>query len=141
LKHERLSDISAEREAEQVHLGQTERADEVGGVPCHGVDRVRCFTARAGNARVIEEYHGPIGREPIGDGRVPVIQPTPEMLHEDEGRARFGSESSVSKANPVGLNELSWCCHMGVGHHGRHSPDELREGKVAEVNLALPRIE
>jgi len=83
LKYERLSDIPAHREAKEVHFCQAECRDEVGCMPCHGVNGVRCFAGRAGNTRVVEEDYWAFCCKPVGNGGVPMIHPAPEMLRKD----------------------------------------------------------
>ena len=45
-----------------------------------------------------------------------MVHPAPEMLHEDEGNARFGSEPAVGKTNSVRLDMFRGCREMGVRH-------------------------
>src|ERR1700754_4992523 len=83
---------------------------------CHGVDRVGCVAARTGYASVVEEYDWPICRQSIGHRRIPMIQPTSKVLHEDQRSAGLLSEFSVSKRNSVCFEGLSACRHMCLGH-------------------------
>ena len=69
-----LGDHAAHREAEQVDLVETERADERDGVLGHRLDGVRRLAGRGTDAAVVEGDHLVLGGDAVDDPRVPVVQ-------------------------------------------------------------------
>ena len=103
---QRLRDDAAERETEDVHLGETKRLDERRRVGRHLFDRGWHLAARAGNARVVEQDHLPRRREAVGHQRVPVVHRAGEIHVEDEWHATRFAEASVSEPNASRIREL-----------------------------------
>ena len=83
----------------------------------HCVYCVGCFAAGAGYARIVEKYHRPSGRQPIGYRRIPIVESTPKMLQEDKWYACFRAELPICVANAIGFDETSRGGYMSVGSH------------------------
>src|ERR1700688_328907 len=120
-EREGLRDVSADGEAQQIDLRKSERADEIGGVVGHRINRVRRLSGRRGDPRIVEQDDGPMFRKAVGDRGIPVIHSTPKMLHENERHAARLAESAIGEADPVSLDELCRRGFVGVYHCGRAS--------------------
>lgn len=103
---QRLGDAAANREAEHVDRGETERPDERRTVVGHRLDRGRRLTARARHTRIVEEDYLAPRCEAVGDERVPMVQPAAEVLEEHQGRADRLAEAAVGEADAVGFDQL-----------------------------------
>ena len=90
---------------------QTERTDERGDVVGLRLEGVRRLAARAGNSGIVEQNHGAVGAETVGDQRVPVVHSRAKMRQEHQRSAGLGAETALRIAKPPGFDELG-----GRGH-------------------------
>ena len=104
-----LSDIAADRVAEEVKRFETERVDEGQRVMSHRRERPRGGPARAADARVVEQDHLAPARDCVDKRRIPVVEVAPKV-HEKQRRRRAPlgiAEPAVGIGDPVsGLNAL-----------------------------------
>src|SRR3974390_260944 len=116
LKCERLRHVATNRESEKVDLCKAERTDESDGVLGHRLDSLGRIAARSCHARVVEQDHGAISAEPVGNDRIPMIETAAEVLHENQWHTTLLSKLSVGEADSFRLHELCRCCYVGVQH-------------------------
>src|SRR6202040_1853053 len=102
-----LRDVSADGKAQQIDLRKSERADEIGGVVGHRIDRVRGFSGRRGDPRIVDKDDGPMFRKAGGKRGIPVIHSAPKMRHEDERQATGPAKPAICEADFVSLDDLN----------------------------------
>src|SRR6202011_5772173 len=120
---ELLRDEAADRKSESVELLNAQRVDEGSCVVGHLFNRSRNFTARAGDAGVVEQDHFAVLGKSVGQCGIPVIHGPREVHKEEQRHASFLAKATVSEANAGGLNELGRRSLVRVGSHKR-SPSE-----------------
>jgi hypothetical protein len=57
---------------------------------------------------IVEKNHLAVPGQAVGDGRIPIIHGSAEMLVEDERHAVQLAEAAIGETNAVALDELRW---------------------------------
>ena len=115
-QREGLRYVAANRESEDINLGESERTHEHGGVVGHCFDRVRSIPTCSGHASVVKEHHRSVLSESVCDGRIPMVHPTAKVLKEEKGDSRFLPKATVGEPDSVALDETSRSGDMSVAH-------------------------
>ncbi len=110
-ERERLGNIAPYGKTEHIGALQTEPTDEDRDVVGLCLEGARRLAARAGDSGTVEQNHGAVGAETVGDQWVPVVHSRAKMRQEQQRSAKLGAETAVRVADPAGFHKL-----RGRGH-------------------------
>jgi hypothetical protein len=108
---------AADREPEQVDLGEAERLGE-GDHPPGGVgDRGAELAARRTDAGIVDDDHLALGGQRIAQRRIPVVEVAAEVLKHHQRRRARSAEAPERQTHVARVDELR---RRGEMRHGRH---------------------
>src|SRR6266403_1412715 len=119
LQRDFLRHHAADREAEDIHLGQTKCSDEGDRVGAHLLERGRDLARAARDAGVVEQDHLTVASQAIRHRRVPIIHGARVVLVEDDRHPAGLAESAIGEADSVSLYELCRRGLVSMSHYGR----------------------
>src|SRR6202521_3912383 len=106
VRGELLRDEAADRKSESVELLNAERVDKGSCVLRHLFNRSRNFTARAGDAGVVEQDHFAVLGKSVGQRGIPVIHGPGKVHEEEQWDVDRCAEATAREANACRLEEL-----------------------------------
>src|SRR5262245_42394248 len=101
----------------------------------HAGDRVRNLDSGTPETCALEQDDLSASCERVGDGRIPIVECSGEVLHTQEGTSGTRPEAPISIGFIIGLLKLSRGCRVAGILLGRH--DSVLPKKRAPVLLAM----
>src|SRR5260370_14364090 len=112
-----LSNHHTQSETHDINRLHTECTAESNATRRHLHDRVRRFSSRSRNARIVKQNDLMIRCETVRYRRIPTVQVGVEIFQKEQRNRSWLAETTVGITNSLGLNKLGRRCLMRMVSH------------------------